>query len=437
MVNRLKQLSLYIFYGLLAYMPLHIFISTVIGTTLGSLEFAKVAKDFVLVIGFVFALVASIKQPWFKQLFRDKLAWLVLGYVGLTILLALIKPTEFDAELLGLVYNARFLLMAIYAGLLVNLFNRKAVLKKSMQIVLVSGVAVATFGVMQYLLIPNDALTHVGYSRENGVLPVFFIDDKPDLERVMSTVRDPNSLGSYLIILLSITITLLLQKRNKKYALFLFVTLLCLWFTFSRSAWVGALIAVGVLLLLSEGRVKNYLVARRQILIPGVVVCTMLFAGSLYAARNSYFIQNVIFHADESTALEDPNQLRVRFLRESLGGVLDDPIGSGPGTAGLASIRNETQGTELNENYYLQIASEVGIIGVVLFLGILAVVGWRLYGLRADPISLALLASFIGLAFANLLVHIWSNEAVAYTWWALAGLTVSAHIRNERNKLRR
>jgi hypothetical protein len=44
---------------------------------------------------------------------------------------------------------------------------------------------------------------------------------------------------------------------------------------------------------------------------------------------------------------------------------------------------------------------------------------------RANPGDFyvwALLASFAGLALTNFLVHIWSNEAVAYTWWGLAGL---------------
>ena len=91
----------------------------------------------------------------------------------------------------------------------------------------------------------------------------------------------------------------------------------------------------------------------------------------------------------------------------------------------LASIRNNTQGTILNENYYLQIGTEVGIFGLGLFLAILFVVARRLYWLRSNPLALALLASFVGLAVTNLLVHIWSNEAVAYTWWGLAALTIT------------
>jgi hypothetical protein len=72
----------------------------------------------------------------------------------------------------------------------------------------------------------------------------------------------------------------------------------------------------------------------------------------------------------------------------------------------------------------LQVGEEVGVLGLALFMAILAGVTIRLYRVRDSKLAVALLASFIGLAFTNLLVHIWSNEAVAYTWWGLAGLVL-------------
>jgi hypothetical protein len=111
-------------------------------------------------------------------------------------------------------------------------------------------------------------------------------------------------------------------------------------------------------------------------------------------------------------------------VRARVLGFLEHPLGDGPGTAGLASIRDPSS-TQLNENYYLQIASEVGILGLAVFLAILVIVARRLYLVhKNNPIAVALLASFAGLAVTNFLVHIWSNQAVAYTWWGLAGLFI-------------
>lgn len=423
----MQKISLWVFFALLAYMPLHIFLSTWLGTSFGVLDFAKVFKDILLVLGFGCVLACSVARPWFKEVLRLKIIWLIGAYAAITLLLALIKPTDQDAELLGIVYNLRFLLFFVYGLLLTRHYKADWLQKKALLVVLSAAVAVLGFGFVQYMWLPDTALQHVGYARENGVLPAFFIDDKPDLERIMSTVRDPNSLGSYIIIILSLAASFLLVTKSKDlrkvYAGILALGLLCLWFTFSRGAWIGAVVSAITLALLYLKQNREIKFDRRLLVIP--VALLVLVGVGAYAAKDSYFVKNVVLHADESTVLEDPNELRLKFLSESVEASVDNPLGYGPGTAGLASVRNDIQGTVLNENYYLQILHEVGVLGLLLFLAILSMVGWQLYKLSADStLALALFAAFVGLAVTNLLVHIWANEAVAYTWWGLAGLTI-------------
>jgi O-antigen ligase len=434
-VNALQEHSLKIFYGLLAYMPFHIFISTVIGANIGGLALMKVLKDIVLVFGFCSIMLASFHQSWFKEWLKNKLVLVIVLYAALTLLLALVRPTDTDAEVLGVTYNLRFLIFFLYAWLLVKTFPKRNILQSSVLISLVAGTAVALFGVVQYVLLPNDALTHLGFVRSNGVLPAFFIDDKPDLERVMSTLRDPNSLGSYLIIVMSLAMAWRQKSAKRAKLIWSGVSLmagLCLLLTFSRSALLGLVVALAcAAALVGRSHVK---LSRKQFRVGLVVlaVAAIGFLASAFALRNSYFVQNVIFHADQSTSLEDPNQLRVRFLRESVVKIAHNPAGLGPGRAGLASIRNNVQGTQLNENYYLQVATEVGVLGLTLFLAILILVAVRLYRATGDSAyATALLAAFAGLALTNILVHIWSNEAVAYTWWGLAGLVMTTRTKSK------
>lgn len=433
-----RKIALVIFLGLLAYMPLHILLSTWLGSSFGVLDFAKVAKDIVLVIGFGSVVVASCRKPWFKAFLTDRLTILIGLYAALHVLLMAVRPTDSDAELLGLVYNTRFLLFFVYAVLLARLYDADRLKRTSLKVVLGVASVVLLFGVLQYTLLPNDALTHVGYSRSNGVLPAFFIDDKPDLERAMSTLRDPNSFGSYIIIVSMLALAFFARTNNRSIKQItkglLILSLLCVWFTFSRSAWLGFMLAAVVVALGQyKKRIKSEQLRSYALLaIAGLLIVTSF----LYPLRNSYFVQNVVFHADETTTLENPNQLRARFVQESIGEIADNPIGYGPGTAGLASIRNDVQGVTLNENYYLQIAHEVGLLGLGLFMAILLIVALKLKRLAsANTAALALLASFAGLAFTNLLVHIWSNEAVAYTWWGLAGLVLAGHqVKNKPQK---
>lgn len=421
----LARVGRWVFIGLLAYMPLHIFLSTWIGTSLQVLELTRILKDVVLIVGFGTTLLVAWNKPWFKGIWRDKLVVLILVYGALTLLLALLRPTDLDAEILGVVYNTRFLIFFLYGLLLVNLSPNK-LRRHALVAVLGSALIVLCFGIIQYTVLPNSALSHVGYARQNGVLPAFFIDDKPDLERIMSTLRDPNSFGSYVIIIGSLALALILRrKKEQKLAVgFMLLSVLCLWQSFSRSAWIGFIVAILTGLAVNLSKIK--LPKKNLQGIAGVLAGLVLIVlGVTYISKDTYFVKNVVFHADESTVLEDPNELRIRFWKESLQNVAQDPLGSGPGTAGLASIRNNIQGTELNENYYLQIASEVGVVGIGLFFAILAVTGLRMLKLtQKDWLALALFASFTGLLITNFLVHIWSNEAVAYTWWGLAGIVL-------------
>jgi putative inorganic carbon (hco3(-)) transporter len=426
------KLARYIFFGLLAYVPLHIFLSTWIGTSYYILDFAKIAKELVLVFGFALTLGLSVRQSWFKPLLRHKLIWVILAYAGLHLLLALIRPTDQTAELLALAYNTRFLVFFLYAILLAHHSNGPHLIKRSLQVVFAVSLIVMLFGILQYSVLPHNTLERFGYSRANGVLPAFFIDDKIDFPRVMSTIRDPNSYGSYLLIIIALAASYLRIVRHygSRYMLIgvLGLAIMNLLLTFSRSAWLGFSVVVAVLVFFEIKRGHFRKVSRETKLITTVslIALSIVAAGSLYAIRDSYSFRNIFFHADESTVLETPNQLRLRFWRESIDDTAANPAGYGPGTAGLTSIRNQEQGTVLNENYYLQIAYEVGVIGLALFLLILlmtAVPLWR----QAEriPVALGLIASFAGLAVTNLLVHIWSNEAVAYTWWGLAGLVVA------------
>jgi uncharacterized membrane protein YhaH (DUF805 family) len=435
-MRTLLRLSQWIFVGILAYAPLHILLSTWFGTSFDVLPAAKVAKDIVVVWGLGMATAAYLSRYSLRKLISDKLIALIVVYALLTAGMAVIKPTDPDAEILGIVFNLRFLAVFVYGYMLSRLDGRDWVRTAALRAVFASAIIVLVFGVLQYLLLPNDALRHVGYTRENGVLPAFFIDDKPDLERIMSTQRDPNSLGSYILIVIGLAGAL--WAKRKQYRMLtqgiLTLSVLCLWYTFSRSAWIGAVITLLTLAVLGAGKYRLSPHRLKQAGIAAAILLT-LGLGTLYAAKDTYFVQNVVFHADESTTLEDPNELRVRFYQESLDEIADNPLGYGPGTAGLASIRNDVQGTRLNENYYLQIATEVGLIGLALFVAILAVTARRLHALckKGDWLAIGLLASFAGLAFTNLLVHIWATEAVAYTWWALAGLLLGTMTPRSKN----
>jgi hypothetical protein len=426
-MQTLRRIPYYGTLALLAYMPFHIFLSQWLSTFTGGLGAWKVAKDVVTILLLLFCLVWIV---WARA-YRKTPYLLFLGlsglYLGLHIILYLVnKDTSIGVGVLATVYNNRllwYLMIGMGAVLLTpKLFTSHKVVK----IVLIVSTVVCLFGLVQYFL-PKDVMNHFGYSIDRGVRPAFFIDDKPDLPRVMSTLRDPNSFGAFLIIPILLIWQRLFRSRNKNQKMFYLGLFglhgLNLFLTFSRGAWLGAAISLAIL---SWIQYKHTLTRwLHKYWLPAVTVLLIIFIGA-FLLRDQYVIQNIIFHSDETTRAElDSNDLHLKFIKDGSRAIFDKPLGHGPGTAGIVSIQNGDGGL-LTENYYLQIGHEVGLFGLILFLTILMLVVKKLSS--GAELNTALLASFWGYLLMGFIMHLWTNEAVAVQWWTLAGIAIGLSI---------
>lgn len=420
-------------------MPFHVFLVQSLSLITGGLSVWKAAKD-------VFALVITVVTIglvyWQKKstkLFNQFLL-LAIAYGAIHLLVWAINPNIYkQTAFLGTIYNTRlfgYLLIGMGAALL---WPKELKQEKVIKVVLIISTIVCVLGVLQYFL-SKDILTHLGYSIERGVKPNFFIDDKPDLPRIMSTLRDPNSLGAYLLIPLTILTLQLFDKQHKKRRMLLAgllsLHLLALFLTFSRGAWLGAIIAAGLLGFLNfRKQVTKWLLKYWPLAVGGV----LLIGSFVLMVKNQYVVQNVLEHSDKSTAQKsklDSNGYHFYFVRRALSGIVHRPVGHGPGTAGIVSIQNPNGGF-LTENYYLQIGYEVGVLGLCLFLFTLYLLQLHLRRkLTAGPLlETALFITFWSYTIMSLVAHLWTNEAVAVQWWLLAGFATTA-IGNSHNKKR-
>jgi hypothetical protein len=428
--DRLSSLLFVIAISLIIYMPLHVFIAQSASLLTGGLEVWKAAKDVFVVLLVPLMIYLSYRRSLFaNKTFR----WLIIlgGIYALlhALFVAFDNNDDTYSAIVASVYNTRIFGYLLLGYLVGTAKNGKTYLKYLLTGAVLIAFVVALFGVLQYFL-PSDLLTNVGYSLERGVKPLFFIDDRPELPRVMSTLKDPNSLGAYLILpILAVGFALFSKGANKKLfvrpfrkgtlAVFLGIMVSALILTFSRGALLGLILSIITLLCIVTGeRVTSYLKKYYIFLIAFIFLVSFF----IFQIRNSAIVQDYIFHAAVSTNQEDPNEKRVTLLQDSIYEVIDQPTGYGPGTAGLVSINNP-QGGVLTENYYVQIAYEVGWLGIILFVAILSIITYQLSKIcRKSPASAMLLSALVAYLFYSLLIHLWSNEAVALQWWLLTGV---------------
>lgn len=421
----LRRISLWAALTLLIYMPFHVFLAQSLSLLTGGLEIWKIGKDVFLAIVVVFTICLVWQQRVWDRLFL----WLVgltAVYLFVHILLWWLNSNTYqESALLGIVYNTRLPAFLVLGYGAMRLYPGKFAFSSIVKLILVVSTIVAGLGVVQYFL-PSDILTHLGYGLERGTRPAFFIEDNPDLPRIMSTLREPNALGAYLILPAAALLTLLFKEQKPRvrymFALSLVLHLTAIFLTFSRSAWLGAALALGLVVWWRFGRIVLHWLRRFWPVAAGLV---LVILGLAVALRDTAFFQRYIVHSEptEQVADLDSNDLHLLLAKEGLEGIADKPFGHGPGTAGLVSIRNP-EGGQLTENYYIQIGYEVGVIGLAVFVALNVLVYIRLRRLNSD-FAAVLGVSFWAYVLTNMLLHTWSNEAVAAQWWLLAGFVLA------------
>ena len=139
------------------------------------------------------------------------------------------------------------------------------------------------------------------------------------------------------------------------------------------------------------------------------------------------FVQVTLLHRDPSEASQvDSDDQRLSSLSLAVEKIQERPFGHGVGSSGPAS--NYGDNSFIIENYYLDIAYQVGWIGMLLFLGIIGYTGVLLYRLKSK-VAYSLLAGLVGVSVIGLFWPVWISETVALTWWGLAGIVIGVQAR--------
>jgi hypothetical protein len=428
MVNlriRLASGLSWVYLGVLGLLPFHAFVTTWIGSNLGYLDAWRIWKEIVLLATVPGALWLVWKSPVLRRwLTQEWLSRLIFVYLGLGIVVGLLALAHGQVSGAALAYGLFADLRFVGLLLMVAVVSTQVtVLKRYWQwAVGIPFVVVVLFGLAQ-LLLPYDFLTHFGYGPHT--IPAFqTVDNKLEYQRIQSTLRGANPLGAYLLVGLSLVTAywLKIRRYHLGFSMVIIFGVACLLVTYSRSAYIGLAISLGVLLVLTvPRRLQKYL------LLSGGLLC-IIGAASTVLLRDNNLVQNALFHSDEtSQSQESSNTGRGRALQQGLYEVVHEPFGRGVGTAGPASTRN-SQPPRIAENYFLQVGQEMGWLGLGLFIAICGLVVRSLWRLRADPLALGLLASFVGLTFVNLVSHAWADDTLGLMWWGLAGIAIGSAI---------
>jgi hypothetical protein len=380
--------------------------------------FIKSWKEILLGIGLVLGLWVVIQHKAWAR-FNTPLFWLIGAFALLNVVLAAVVFTSSQQVVAGLLINLRyFLFFVLVYGALV-LYPQLYTL--FIKVFVAGAFVVIGFAVLQLTVLPHDILKYIGYDNTT-IAPYLTVDQNPNYVRINSTLRGPNPLGAYVVVVLSVLLALWLRgKRTFTKPAFWSVVFLglggitVLWASYSRSAVLALVAAVAIILFAVFGR--NI---KRPVWI-ALAIGALILTGSLVALRDTQFVSQVILHEDPAEGGKvNSNDGHAESLVDGTKRLLRQPLGGGIGSTGSASLLGSAP--LIVENQYLFIAHETGWLGLVLFVVIYWFVLRQLWRKRRHWFALGVFASGIGLALIGLLLPVFTDDTVAIIWWGLAAI---------------
>ncbi len=373
----------------------------------------------------VLVLIQAGRRHMWNELSRDWVVRLSIIFVALHLVLLPFMWQGVLPTIAGLMINLRFVVFFMVAYVALKIYPEWR------RLFIWGGIVAAAisllFTVLQVTVLPHDILKYIGYSKDT-IAPYLTVDQNYDFIRVNGTLRGPNPLGIYGAIVIAAVVAGLAMTWKRLAAMRKFLpwvvaavgvaAVIALWFSYSRSAKIAAVVAVMVAAIVLYGKFIN-----RSLWVALALVATVLIGG-VYLARDTPFVSVVILHEDPNEGNDvNSNEGHWESLIDGTDRMIRQPFGAGVGSTGSPSLMGNQP--LIIENYYLYVAHEVGWVGLGVFVALFVAVLKRLWQRRRDWLALAVLASGIGIAVASLFLPVWADDTVSIVWWGLAAVALA------------
>lgn len=410
---------------LLVLMPFHAAIVTITGHFLPYKQVLQVWKEIlVLIIGIICAYAVYKDRKLLEFNFINKLALVIIIF---SLLISLINYSELNALLAGIKTNLVVLVLFLEAQVLA----RKYSFEKIFKIVLIPATIVAIIAILQPTLLKPEILKTIGYSADS-INAVQFVESSEQSMRVFSTLGGPNQLGAYLIIPFALSLAWAVKSRKFRWYLLPILFVLPIYMSYSRSAWLGTIVAAITVVAL------NFKPKTQLIVGASTVALLSMFGFMFYTGGVCSYLSapvEVLVHGDcRAGNLGGSDMMRVSSIENGINTIVRKPFGSGLGTAGPASFY--TNNPLIVENWYLQLAIEIGLVGLLMYIVFIILCLKKLYIRSKDKeysvLPAAIFSSICGILVASLFLHTLADSTLSIVLFGLLGLIINSRFKEQK-----
>ena len=354
---------------------------------------------------------------------------LLASAFGLAMLLSSLQSIRLEPALGRLLVHASEGVLLVF--LVTNVVRSERMLRATLWALLLAGGFLAALSIHQELT-GNYGATYGGFA----LLPADALLSANEGPRLGGPVSDPNRYAQILLTLLPIAVYALIQGRNSLARISSLIigsmALVATYFTQSR----GAAIAIGGML--SAGVVARVIPLRIVLFITIVVIAGLAIAGPVTFGR-LLSVPELQPTPDFEGNVDLSALARLTLNLAAWNVFLDNPLlGVGPGNFPLVAVdyANELGLRHLSDpfrahNLYLEIAAEMGIVGLAAFLCLVGYLLKRLWQVRnqsriARPEAAAIATALLFSLMAYLLTGFFLHLSFERYFWLLIALSGAA-----------
>ena len=241
--------------------------------------------------------------------------------------------------------------------------------------------------------------------------------------RAFAFFGSPNVLGAVLAMVALVSLGLYLSEKNKYMAGISVLATVVTVFTFSRSAWIGLIMGLAIILVL-----KNW----KLVVLSPLALFALLFS----QVRSRLFtVLTPSYWFDSSL------DGRLWSLNNGFHILAKYPLlGTGPGTYGgklalnasspvyLQGIQNGYVALYFTDNQWLQLLVQTGIVGIILFTLFVAEMFYHLvsqYNEHKDALTLGIMGAFVAFIVTGFFGNVLEFGAIAVPMGIILGISFS------------
>jgi len=370
--------------------------------------------NIVMYIGLLISFFSSLKKIKLSEK-KNALDWAIIIFTAVVFVSTLTSVNK----LLSIYGFIAFCAYPIAYFVFAKNINREN-LSKILDLIVLSFLVVVVIGALQTMIIIPHSFINLSANKKIFDLLGWDIDISAWRgARIVSTLGNPNVLGTYLVFVLPVLAGIFLQKPSLKKAIIFTLGVLLLFFTYSRSAWIGFFAGILAISIFSGKKLPVFLII-------------LLLASSLFIPTVRHRLQSGL-----SSHSGSGYSSRTDIWKTSLDIIRTYPV-LGTGINTFYQVYPDFRKVPSEDfshahNMILQVGCETGFLGMasfIVFIGLFLVLALKVckkFALEKNTVSdswmiIGIISATVGFIAQNSFDYFLSRGQIGVLFFAMMGI---------------